>query len=168
MSIFSKLFGPKQDPLFNQANTLVPAACITATNLFVPLLDKFPFLRDCNVEHWDFIVTVAGVFIGSSRLNNMRIGEDREDRLMETVAKALTNWNSDGIRAFEDCKQLYENEYDRLASSGHDKRFIASDAVGKWIVWNVLGRAPRSPAEASLIRTSGALVINAFFNWWKE
>ena len=167
MSFFGKIFESKRDPLHKQADTLVPAACINATSIFVPLLDKFPFLRNCNVEHWDFIVTVAGVFIGSSRLNNMHIGEDREDRLMETVAKALNDWNSDGIRAFEDCKHLYESEYDRLSAAGHEPRYLASDAVGKGIVWNVLGKAPQSPAEASLVRVSGAMVISAFFNWWK-
>jgi hypothetical protein len=167
MGILSGLFKPKQDPLQRQAETLVPAAAINATGMFVPLLDKFPFLRKADVEHWDFIVTVAGVFIAASRLSNMRVGEAREQKLMEAVAEYLTKWNQDGIRAFEDCKSLYETEYDRLAAAGHEARFLASDAVGKWIVWNVLGRAPQSEDECMLVRTTGALVTHAFFDWWK-
>lgn len=166
MGILGGLF--KQDPMQNQAETLVPAAGINATSMFVPLLDKFPLLREADVEHWDFIVTVAGVFMGASRLNNMRVGDAREEKLMETVAESLVNWNSDGIRAFEDCKGLYEIEYDRLAAAGHEPRFLAYDAVGKWIVWNVLGRAPTSQDECLLVRATGTMVTHAFFDWWKE
>lgn len=156
-----------KDPLHKQAEKLVPAAAINATSMFVPVLEKFPFLSETDVEHWDFIVTVAGVFMGASRLNNMRIGDAREEELMETVAVSLDNWNPDGIRGFEDCKGLYGTEYDRLAAVGHEPRFLASDAVGKWIVWNVLGRAPQTKDECLLVRATGAMVTSAFFDWWR-
>jgi hypothetical protein len=168
MGILGGLFKPKQDPLQKQAETLVPGAGINATSMFVPLLDKFPVLREADVEHWDFIVTVAGVFLGASRLSNMRVSDAREEKLMEIVAESLLNWNSGGIRAFEDCKGFYESEYDRLSAAGHEPRFLASDAVGKWIVWNVLGRAPESQDEYMLVRATGTMVTHAFFDWWKE
>ncbi len=167
MGILDRLFEPKQDPLHRQAETLVPAAGINATSMFVPLLDKFPSLREADVAHWDFIVTVAGVFMGASRLNTMRAGDAREEELMETVAESLVKWNPDGIRAFEDCKGLYESEYDHLAAAGHEPRFLASDAVGKWIVWNVLGRTPQSEDDCMLVRATGTMVTHAFFDWWK-
>lgn len=157
----------KQDPLQKQANSLVSAAAINATSLFVLLLDKFPFLEKVDVEHWDFIVTVAGVFVGASRLNNLHVGDAREEMLMETVAEHLVEKYQDGIRAFEDCKHLYETEYDRLAATGPDPAFLASDAVGKWIVWNVLGRAPESHDECTLVHTIGGMITHAFFDWWK-
>jgi hypothetical protein len=167
MGILDGLFNPKQDPLLDQAETLVSASRFNATSMFVPLLEKFPFLREADVEHFDFIVTVAGVFIASSRLNILRIGDSRGERLMETVAESLVEWNPDGIRAFEDCKGLFETEYDRLAAAGHEPRFLAADAVGKWIAWNVLGRVPLTQDECMLVRTTGALVTHAFFDWWK-
>lgn len=167
MGMFGGLFKQKSS-MQKQAETLVPAASINATSMFVPLLDKFTFLREANVEQWDFIVTVAGVFMGASRLNNLRVGDSREEKLMEIVAESLANWNSDGICAFEDCKEFYESEYDRLVAAGHEPRFVASDAVGKWIVWNVLDRAPETPDECMLVRTTGAMVTHAFFDWWKE
>lgn len=167
MGILDGLFKPKQNPLQKQADTLVSAAVINATSVFVPLLDRFPFLEKTDVEHWDFIVTVAGVFMGASRLNNLHVGDAQEEMLMETVAEHLVEEYPDGIRAFEDCKGLYETEYDRLATAEHDSTFLASDAVGKWIVWNVLGRAPESRDECMLIRTIGGMVTHAFFDWWK-
>ncbi len=162
------LFKSKQDPLQKQAETLVSAACINATGMFVPLLDKFPFLKEVDIKHWDFFVTVAGVFMGASRLNNLKVSDAREEMLMEIVAECLVDWNEDGIRAFEDCKGLYETEYDRLAEASHEPRFLASDAVGKWIVWNVLGKAAESQDECMLVRTTGAMVTHAFFDWWKQ
>lgn len=156
----------EKDPLIGSAEKLVQAAKISAVGMFVPLVDKFPTLRPVDVKHWDFIVTVAGVFMAASRLNNLKLTDEREGRLMEVVAKELNQWQSDGTHAFEDCKNLFESEYDRLAAAGHDKRFLASDAVGKWIVWNVLGRAPQTDEEIRLVRTTGAMVTQAFFDWW--
>jgi len=167
MGILDGSFKPKRDPLQKQADTLVSASIINATSVFVPLLDKFPFLEKVDVENWDFIVTVAGVFMGASRLNNLHVDDAREEMLVETVAEHIVEWNVDGIRAFEDCKGLYETEYDHLAAVGHEPRFLASDAVGKWIVWNVLGRAPESHDECMLVRTIGSMVTHAFFDWWK-
>lgn len=167
MGIFEGLFKSKEDPLQKQADTLVSAAAINATSVFVPLLDKFPFLGKADVVHWDFIVTIAGVFMGASCLANLHVGVTREKRLMETVSKHLEKKYQDGIHAFEDCKGFYESEYDRLAAAGHDPKFLASDAVGKWIMWNVLGRAPESHEECMLARIIGGMVIHAFFDWWK-
>ncbi len=107
MGILSRLFKTKEDPLQNQAAALVPAAGINATSMFVPHLDKFPFLREVDVEHWDFILTVAGVFMAASRLNSLRLGDIRQESLMETVAESLVEWNPDGIRGFEDCMDLF-------------------------------------------------------------
>jgi hypothetical protein len=168
MSILGKLFKPKENPLRKRAATLVTAVEINAASMFVPLLDKFPFVQEADVKHWDFILTVAGVFLAASRLSNLRLGDAREESLMETVAKSLAEWDPDGIRRFDDCKCLFESEYDRLTAAGHEPRFIASDAVGKWIVWNVLGRAPETEDECMLVRATGTMVTHAFFDWWKE
>ncbi len=95
------------------------------------------------------------------------MSDAREEKLMKTVAEFLVDWKSDSIQAFEDCKGLYETEYDLLAA-GHEPQYQSCDAVGKWIVWNVLGRAPESHDECMLVRTVGAMVTHTFFDWWKE
>jgi len=86
--------------------------------------------------------------MAATRLNNLRLGDTREDNLMEVVAKRLNEWKPDGIRGFEDCKGLFEREFDRLERAGHDPQFVAADAVGQWIVWNVLGRPPQTTRSA--------------------
>jgi hypothetical protein len=168
MALFGKLFGTNEDPLKGQAETLVSAAQINAVGSFTPLLDKFDFLRDIKPDNWDYFVTVATVFMGASRLNNLGVSEEREDKLMEIVAGYLNEWNRDGIRGFEDCKGLFESEFDRLTQAGHDPKFVASDSVGNWIVWNILGRAPQSDDECMLVRTIGAMVTHSVFDWWNK
>ena len=167
MGILNKLFKPKQDPLYVRAINLVPSARINATSIFVPLLDKYSFLKDVNVKNFDFIVTVAGVFIASSRLNNLSVSEAKKEQVMHIVAQKLEEWSHDGIRAFEDCKGFYETEYDRLEELKHESRFLSTDAIGIWIVWNILGNAPQDEAEIRLIRNMGINVIEAFFEWWE-
>ena len=162
MGIYRRLFKPKENHLQKQAATLVSCANINAIS------NEFPSLREVDAKHFDFVLTVAGVFIASSRLNSLKLNNVREEILMEIVAESLIEWDASGIGGFEDCKNLFEKEYDRLTVAKHEPRFIASDAVGKWIVWNVLQRTPETQDECKLIRYSGAMITHAFFDWWKE
>ena len=157
----------KTDPLLNKAESLVKAAHIGAGGMFTALLDHSPFLRKVDIEHGVFILTVAGVFIAASRLNNLSLSDDRIDGIMEVVSEHLNQWDPDGIQAFEDCKGLFESEFDRLTQAGHDEpSFVASDSLGIWIVLNVLERRPQTDKELKLIRVAGAMVTTAFFAWW--
>jgi hypothetical protein len=157
------------DPLMTQADTLVQSANINAISMYVPLLGRFALLREVDPPHWDFILTIAGVFMAATRLSNLRIGAALEEKLMEKVAERLTEWSpKNGIRAFEDCKAMFERNYDALSKVEHEPKFLASDAVGFWIAWNALGRAPESHDELKLARTVGSLITHAFFNWWSE
>ena len=160
------LFGQTDDPLQERAMNLVQAAHINAVAMFTPLMDEFSILQEVYVEQWDYILTVAGVFMAATRLNNLNLGDTRVERLMEVVALGLDQWNPKCIRGFESCKILFESEFDRLKEAGHETRFVASDAVGMWIIWNVLGRQPQTDEEYKLVRMTGVMVTRAFFDWW--
>ncbi|MDI6766935.1 MAG: hypothetical protein QME52_08950 [Bacteroidota bacterium] len=166
MNVFKKLIGKKPDPLTNRANNLVSVSHIGAIEMYIPLLDRFPFLRKVDVKQWDFIVTVAGVFIASTRLNNLNLDLKRENVIMDIVSAKLQEWDRDAVGAFEDCKVLFEREFDRLTTAGHESRFIASDALGVWVVWNVLGRQPQSQEEIKLVRVVGGMTTHNLFDWW--
>jgi hypothetical protein len=158
------------DPLIKQAETLVEAANINATRAFIPLLDRFPLLRGVDTKHWDFVLTIAGVFIAATRLHNLRLGERREQELLMKVSTGLAQWDAaNGLRGFEHCKSVFERNFDALTNSGHEPRFIASDAIGAWIIWELFG-GPQGGAEKEreLIRVVGGMVTHAFFNWWDD
>ena len=169
MKSFRELLGQKEDPLLRQADTLVQVAEKYATGTFPPLLNKFSFLREVDKNRWDFILTIAGVFIAVTRLGNLRLDENRERQLMGKVGLKLTQWNpTSGRLVFEDCASFFERTFDALTSAGDEPPFVASDALGLWVVWNVLGRRPQSEEERGLVRTVGGMITHTFSNWWEE
>ncbi len=168
MGFFGGRFKAKGEPLKKQAQTLVQAAKINAISMFTPLLEKYPILEKADLKNWDFILTVAGVFVASSRLNILMNGNDREEYLMDIVAKTMSEWDTAGIRGFEDCNSFFEDECNRLEKDGHEIQFIASDALGIWIIWNIFGKPPESHNELKLARTLGGMIMDDFSNWWQE
>ena len=157
----------QNDPLLKQANYLVEVAQINSIALFQSARKDFLFLQDVNVKHWESILTIAGVFMAANRLKHLRLNEQREQILMKRIVERLAQWEPGyAIRGFEDCKSFFERAFDSL--SGHNLRFVASDAVGSWIVLNILGRPANSEEEWKLVRTVGASVIKTFSNWWAE
>jgi hypothetical protein len=167
MKSFRELLG-LGDPLLKQADTLVQAAETYATETFTSLLKKFSFLREVDTKHWDFILTIVGVFIAVTSLGNLGLGENRQRKIMGKVGAKLTQWDpTNGRRAFEDCASFYERNYNEVTSAGGEPRLVASDIVGSWIVWNILGRPPDSEEEHRLVRIVGGMTTHTFFNWWK-
>lgn len=83
VSFLRRLLGQKQDPLLERAGNLVQAAQVSAVGMFTPLLDSFPILRQVDIQHWDFILTVVGVFVASRTakgcLKASLIGLPRQD-----------------------------------------------------------------------------------------
>jgi len=168
MNSFRELLG-RGDPLVRQADTLVQVAEKYATATFTSLLKKFSFLREVDKKHWDFILTIASVFIAVTRLGHLGLGENRQRKLMAKVGAKLTQWDpTNGRRGFEDCASFYERAFNALTSTGDESRFVASDALGSWVVWNVLGRPPQSEEEYRLVRTVGGMIIHTFINWWEK
>ena len=168
MKSFRKLLG-LGDPLLRQADTLVSAAETYATETFTSLLKKFSFLREVDKRHWDFILTIAGVFIAVTRLGHLGLGENHQRKLMGKVGEKLTQWDpANGRRAFEDCASFHERAFNEVTSAGDEPRFVGSDALGSWVVWSVLDRRPQSEEERRLVRTVGGMIMHTFLNWWEE
>ena len=57
----------------------------------------------------------------------------------------------------------FERTFDALTSTQHKSRFIASDSIGSWIVWTLLGRSPEAEDERKLVRAIGVSVGHIFF-----
>ncbi len=168
MSIFDKLSNKEEKSFQELANNLVPAARINAMSMFVPLIKSFPSLEKVDTKHWDFIVSVAGIFIAATRLNNLKLDFSFEESLLEIVSNKLQELDADYVPAFEDCKNMFETEYDRLKNINYETRFIATDALGLWIVLNLFKRHPQNKEEIELVRVVGGMVTTTFFDWWQN
>src|SRR5262249_56159018 len=88
MKSFRELLG-LEDPLLKQAETLVQAAETYAIGTFTPLLKKFSFLQEVDTKHWDFVLTIGGVFIAVTQLGNLGLRENRQRKLMGKAAAKL-------------------------------------------------------------------------------
>ena len=94
-------------------------------------------------------------------------------RSLETdgYAVACARSGAEGIAAFEDCKAFFDRTYDALerdTAYRDQPEFLGADAIGSWIVWNLVGHAPDSTDERRLVRVLGSLVTHSFFTWWSE
>lgn len=151
-----------------QAQTVVPTARALAVSSFASVVNEPPAVDRVSRDDWDFFVTIACVFVAASAVSRLRDPE-AEDLALEVITSTLNDWNEDALRAFDDCKQMFEQTFDELASSPayqNDRRFLTSDSVGLWIAWNLLGQKPSSADEYKLVRTAGVLTTAGFANWW--
>ncbi|MBX3348168.1 MAG: hypothetical protein KF747_05420 [Nitrospira sp.] len=164
-------FSKKPDPIFQQAETLVSAANILGISSYTKFADDLPIVNSIETEHWDWVFTIAGVFVALTRLNAMNLESNTKEKVLEIVGHKLGDWKPDGLAGFEDCKTFFDRTYDNLAKMDHyrsDNRFLASDSLGGWMTWNLLGHAPESEDERGLIRTTGSFVTHSFFGWWEK
>ncbi len=161
----------KPDPIFQKAETLLGAANILGISSCTKFSDDLPIVNDIETEHWDWVFTIAGVFVAVTRLNAMDLESHTKEKILEIVGHKLAAWKPDGLAGFKDCKTFFDRTYDGLARMDHyrsDDRFLASDSLGSWMAWNLLGRAPESKEERDLIRMTGSFVSHSFFDWWQK
>lgn len=171
MDLFAKFLNPlKPDPLLRSAEGLVGAANVIGVTSYTQFGGELQIIYKIDTEQWDWVFTIAGVFIAATRLNNLDVESSRQEKILEVVAKKLAAWKPDGLAGFEDCKAFFERTYDGLATLDEyrrDPQLLASDSIGAWMAWNLLGHAPESEDEKKLIRLVGISVTHAFFDWWK-
>lgn len=169
MGFFSQFTRRKNDPDLDleRARALVSVANIAAISQFVPLLDHCPALRQVKPEQWDFIGTIAGVFVAVTRLHtNDHIEEGRKVHMMEVIQSEMIKYDADALRAFIDCKKLFEQVHTRLTDAGENPRFIGTDSLGNWIVLNLLGQLPEREIGGQLIRVAGGIVVHNLSEYW--
>ena len=162
--------GPRAGALEKRARTLISHASAAALGLHQSLGERFPVADGLSVLDWDFFVTVASVFVALTQLNQEPLPQECMDSLLDVVTHNAATWKPDSIAAFEDCKAFYENALDSMEAEGsflsETQRFQSADAIGAWIVANLLGRLPGSKEEVALIRPLGTLVVHNFSSWW--
>ena len=65
----------KRDPFESDADLLVGAVNTLAISVFPKFIDEFPFVPhdERGQRYWDFVVTIAGVFIALIRLRTLNL-----------------------------------------------------------------------------------------------
>src|SRR5262245_56553350 len=150
--------------LKDRARQLVGAARALAVGSYMPISKRVPLLGIVDTDDWDFFMTVAAWFIAATKLQNLGVTEQVKGSLTAIVSRDMNDWNDRAIDALEDCQEFYDRTYDVT----DDGRFASADAIGAWIVWNVLRRQPDAPSEWQLVRAAGVMVTASFDNWWES
>lgn len=161
--------GQMDDPLLKAADALVASANIRADAMLISLLEDYPSLGTAaEISQWVHISTVAGVFMAATRLTSLRLGDARENEIMDMVYERFTKWDATNAGSdFEDCGSFYAKDYVELEQAGHEPRLIASDAIGRWVVGKVFLRVPQTDEERKLARVIGTMITQSFFDYWE-
>lgn len=154
------------DRMVGSAERLPSLAGIFAVSSLVPHLDRYPFLRDADPVRWDFVVSSACIFLAVMQLPMLGLPPEGEGQILGAATASVAKWHSDGPRAVEACRSMFDREYDRLAKGGHPDRYLATDALGTWIFWNLFDRAPSSQSEVEFARSIGVGIVHEFFDYW--
>ena len=169
MSFFER-FRQKTKSDFSDKGRLLPSAAqIYAVSSFVSFHDEFPSLRKADTKLWNATLTTAAIFVAMSRLNQETMSEQAHESLLDIVTQEAVRLDPQAINALQDCRAFVDRTFDALASDPNyaDRKFLFSDSLGGWIVWNLLGHAPVIEDERRLVRALGAHVVHAFYPWWK-
>ena len=105
-----------------------------------------------------------------SQLNHENIPEQGKDAILDAVTSAGIEIYPDSTEACEDCRDFVDRTYDGLAKEKEYKdnpKFLFSDSLGSWVVWNLFGHAPSNEGERNLIRILGGFLVHSFISWWK-
>jgi hypothetical protein len=158
--------------LQRKAETLVSMAHAMTVGSYTIFAERLPVIYGFGTEQWDFLLTVAKVFVAINALEQLDLPSSVEEELLDTIAGHLSSWESNAAAAVEDCRAFVVKTRDglaRLDEYRQDDRFLGADAVGLWIAWNLLERAPAPEAEQErgLIRLLGLSATHGFGTWWE-
>lgn len=156
--------------LIESGEKLASAAKALAISSYADFQDEYPIIEQIKTEHWDFILTIAGIFVAVSQLNHENISEQDKDSLLDSVTNSAIEIYPSSIDACEDCRIFVDRTYDGLAKEKYyqsNSKFLFSDSLGSWVVWNLFGHAASNEDERKLIRVLGAFFVHSFISWWK-
>lgn len=152
-----------RDALLERARRLLPAANVLAASSLKTMMNKLP--GGFAADDWDFFVTVAGTHTGLQALYEMVGPGALFDGLDATVREAAQAWTGDAIAALDDCQNFVEHNVNELRAEGFDPDDLFGDAIGMWVLINVLQRQPQD-TEIHAARPIGIVLVRSFSSWW--
>jgi hypothetical protein len=142
----------EQDDARN-ANNLVSAAGVFATNCRSAFVDHYPDLAKIQLKDWEYLLTVAGT--GTALLAMAEhFSVERQRELTESIAGSLHEWNE---RSFDELRDFLNS-----VTGAAKTNIEIPDAIGGWILHSVREVAP-DPLAAHVI---GLMLMKTFAGWW--
>lgn len=158
MSLLSKVF-PMKAHLAKQAKDLAKVANIISISSFTTLAAEYPFLEQCDLDDWDFFMTAGAIFIA---LNNLQIQVSGDQFIALYPSAELQEWHAKGEDAISDCQKFVHK-----LTEDSPGTVDPTDALGMWVLWNLLRREPTFE-EAQAARGVGTILVSGVEGWWEE
>lgn len=114
------------------------------------------------------ILTIASTFIAIRNLpvSYNILGKIVRYRLARIIGKDMKNLSYISFTAYNHCSFLFDTEYTRLINNNYTESEATIQAVGLWIMWEILNRKPETEDEINMIPMAGNLIIKAFQEYW--
>ena len=169
MSLLS-LLSRRTEPLRERAERLVSTANMIGVGCYVPYAKEYTIVYEVDTEHWDWVFTVACVFVAGTELGALPISVARKISLANIVSGNLGQWKSDSLRAYADCADMFHKSCTGMQDLDHYKenpQCVACDGLGRWMFWNLFKRGPADADELVLSRLVGTTCIAAVGHFWE-
>ena len=148
------------DQLTRSSRGLVPAARNAAKGLNAAICAKFPEAAKIDIAAWDQYLTVGFVWAALSALRAKETPATAIEEVKTIVADSLSRAFPEGVKALDHCT-LFMSQ-----TTGGDEKIGVDDALGYWIVWNLLGRDDFTEDEDKIVRILGNIAIKEFASFW--
>lgn len=145
--------------------SFIAQAELAAVGSYSAFVAQFPSLSEVSVDDWDFYLVVGASFGATLKTQDLNIDEVQRDKLRRSILSALIEWKSDGERAFLDCETLFHKTHQKLTNN--NSQYPTTDALGYWIVFNLLKRPPQEQNERDFMRTVGGWSIGVLGSFWE-
>jgi hypothetical protein len=148
------------DQFKKSSRGLVPTARNAARGLNTAICAKFPEAAKIDLKAWDQYLTVGFVWVALSGLLTKEIPKSAIEEIKTVIGDSLTRAFPEGVKALNHCT-LFMNQ-----TTGSDKNIQVDDALGYWIVWNLLGRDDFAEDEDKIARILGSIAVKEFASFW--
>ncbi len=147
-----------------RAEALVTVSKINAASMLTVLREKRSVLDNVDSDHWDLIVTIAGVYAAIAGIHSMQHTKQELTTIFETINVKLRELDPNAENIYRGLHfMLEETQKSRTASKNNsDDHYYKSD-LGYWIVEQVFGHRPQSEQRRELASRVGGMVMDAMY-----
>lgn len=147
-----------------RAEALVADSKINAVSMLTELRLEPSVLDNVNSDHWDLMVTIAGVYAAIAGIHSMQHTKQELTTIFETINVKLRELDPNAENTYRDLHFMLEGVQKRRMASENDSdhHYFKSD-LGYWIIEEVLGHRPQSEQRRALASRVGGMVMDAMY-----
>jgi len=147
-----------------RAEALVSVSKINAVSMLTVLRKERSVLDNVFSDHWDLIVTIAGVYAAIAGIHSKQHTKQELTTVFETINVKLCELDPNAENISMGLHFMLEGvQKSRTASENDSDNYYYKSDLGYWIVEQVLGHRPQSEQRHALANRVGSMVMDAMY-----